>query len=460
MQIVENLQRDDLSELEEAEGYATLVAATGIAKEDIGERIGRSRTYVYGRLKLLDLCPPARAALREGKIDSSRALLIARIPNDKLQIKALKEFCAKDFAGDSRMGHRAALVWIKQNVMLKLAEARFDTNDAALVPDAGICASCPKRTGADPDLFADVDAPDLCTDTECYQGKQAAHTAVITAKARARGMEVIEGKEALELKPQHYHREPNGLTRLDTLVYNPDQNVEDVPLREHLTKSEIRDQVKLFVDPHTGEAVEVVPDALAQAARQRLLRSARQPGPVVESDDDRQEREKQAQRVLTAQYEQRWRAPAVQAIQAGLVAGKVAGFEAPILRVILGMLCAHDDIEGDLITELLQLPDDGDFWGAIETAINVIPDTELGTRICTLLVRKEADRIERWSQQQRVIAPTPVIDCLAARCQVDLVAIKAEVQDAMRAEAAEKATPAPAAKKGRKGKKATEAGEA
>lgn len=435
VQIVENLQRDDLSELEEAEGYATLVAATGIAKEDIGERIGRSRTYVYGRLKLLDLCPPAREALREGKIDASRALLIARIPNDKLQIKALKEFCAKDFAGDTRMGHRAALVWIKQNVMLKLADARFDIDSVDLVPEAGSCATCPKRTGHDPDLFSDVDAPDLCTDTTCFNGKQTAHTAVITAKARARGMEVIEGKEAQELKPHHYSGDPDGLTRLDTRIYNPDPNVEDCTLREHLSKSEIRDQVKLFVDPHTGEAVEVVPDTLANQVRQHMRQATRKPTPEQQQADEQTERE-EAQYKLAREYEKRWRIPAVEAIERGLQAGMVQSFDAAMLRAVLAMLVTHDEVDGDICSELLQVPKEVDLFdeGVIDAAIKAIPDELLGVRVCTLLLHHERVPAGYWRAGKADKDATPVIDALAATCQVNLQAIKDQVQAEIRDE--------------------------
>lgn len=454
VQIVENLQRDDLSALEEAEGYAALVAATGITKDAIGERIGRSRTYVYGRLKLLDLCPPAREALREGKLDASRALLISRIPNDKLQIKALKEFCAKDYAGDSRMGHRAALQWIKQNVMLKLAEARFDTNDAMLLPDAGSCATCPKRTGFDPDLFADVDAPDLCTDTQCYQDKQAAHTAVIIAKARARGIEVIEGKEALELKPQTWG-DPRGFRNLDGVApYNPGDE-QDKLLRDVLTKGEIREQVKLFIDPHTGEAIEVIPDALVHQVQSRMKRDAKPPGPVVESEEALQARAHRERHVLEVEYEQRWRAPAVEAIEGGLGCGMVTGFEAPVLRVILRALCDSEDADMEnVVMPLLQIADGADYWDAVGPAIAAIPDTDLGVRICRLLLRIEGDNIANGYGGGGDITPTPVIDCLAATCQVDLQAIKADVQDAMRAEAAAQAGPAVVEKKNRKGKKA------
>lgn len=457
VQIVENLQRDDLSELEEAEGYAALVEATGITKDQIGERIGRSRTYVYGRLKLLDLCSPAREALREGKLDASRALLIARIPGDKLQLKALKEFCGKDYAGDLKMGFRAAQAWIRQNVMLKLEDARFDTQSTKLVPDAGSCTDCPKRTGNDRDLFSDMDAPDLCTYTECYQGKQAAHVAVITAKARAKGVQVIEGKEALEIKPHGYGGTSimRGYTDLDGLVpYTPGED--ETRLRDALTKSELKDQVKLFIDPHSGNAIEVIPDALVDQVRARL-RGAKQSGPVVESAEARQAREERKKHELAVQYEQRWRSPAVQAIERGLASGMVTGFEAPVLRAILITMIKSADVEGDIVAPLLQIPEEADYWDALDAAIAALPDTELGRVICKLLLRVEADVITDDYGARGDITPTPVIDCLATTCQVDLKAIKTEVQEDIRAELAEKAGPEPAGKKGRKGKKAAAA---
>jgi ParB/RepB/Spo0J family partition protein len=55
VQLVENLQRDDLHPLDEAEGYQRLFDTTDMKKETLGEKIGKSRTYVYQRLHLLNL---------------------------------------------------------------------------------------------------------------------------------------------------------------------------------------------------------------------------------------------------------------------------------------------------------------------------------------------------------------------------------------------------------------------
>ena len=63
--VVENLQRDDLAPLEEAEGYETLMQHAGLTSDQVAAKIGKSRSYVYARLKLLDLCQEARLALRD-----------------------------------------------------------------------------------------------------------------------------------------------------------------------------------------------------------------------------------------------------------------------------------------------------------------------------------------------------------------------------------------------------------
>ena len=202
IQLIENLQRDDLTELEEADGYQQLIDATGISKQDLGDKIGKSRRYVYGRLQLLDCGPEAQQALRTGQIDASRALLIARIPDTPLQAKAVTEACKKTYTGEP-MTLRQFEQWLRQNVMLKLADAPFNILDVRLVEPAGSCKQCPKRTGANPDIFADVLATDggadICTDVTCFRAKESAHQANLLTKAEAKGLRVISGAEARDL---------------------------------------------------------------------------------------------------------------------------------------------------------------------------------------------------------------------------------------------------------------------
>ena len=221
IQILENLQRDDLSELEEAEGYQALMAHSGLNAEQVGAKIGKSRAYVYQRLKLLNLCPPVRQALRDKKLDPSTATLLARIPNEKLQIDALNEVTRSKFHGDP-MSFREAQAYVTEHYMLALNKAKFDIKSADLLPAAGACDACPKRTGAEPDLFSDVKSADVCTDPTCFHKKEEAHTTAQAAAAQAKGLTVISGKEAAELKTQGFYSDKiTGYRRLDSQEDSP-----------------------------------------------------------------------------------------------------------------------------------------------------------------------------------------------------------------------------------------------
>ena len=194
VQLIENLIRDDLTELEEAQGYDRLMHHSSLSADAVGTKISKSRSYVYARLKLLDLAAECQQALRDGALDASHALSIARIPNHKLQLKALN-FATTRHNGET-CSVRTLQVWLQQNVMLSLERAPFQITDARLIDSAGSCKDCPKRTGANPDIFADVASADICTDPPCYNAKTEAHLLRLTSKAEARGMRLITGLEA------------------------------------------------------------------------------------------------------------------------------------------------------------------------------------------------------------------------------------------------------------------------
>ena len=61
--------------------------------------------------------------------------------------------------------------WIEREIQLDLKNAPFDTGDPGLLPAAGACSICPKRTGNNPLLFPEIRNKSLCTDPSCYQSK-------------------------------------------------------------------------------------------------------------------------------------------------------------------------------------------------------------------------------------------------------------------------------------------------
>lgn len=194
-QLVENLQREGLHELAEAEGYEALLQSHAFTVDDLAAKFGKSRAYIYGRMKLLALCPEARAAFYDGKLTASTALLIARIPTPHVQLEALRVLTEGD---DGPMTYREARDVIERRFMLRLLHAPWDLDDRKLVPSAGSCNACPKRTGNQPDLFGDV-AYDMCTDSACYGAKREAAQAREIKQLRKAGATVIEGEAAVAL---------------------------------------------------------------------------------------------------------------------------------------------------------------------------------------------------------------------------------------------------------------------
>jgi len=197
-QVVENLHREDLHPLEEAEGYELLMQRHGYSAEELADKIGKSKAYVYARLKLTALGPEARQAFRGGTLTASTALLVARIPGAELQAKFLGEI-TNGWSGP--MAYREAAQHSQNRYMLRLAEAGFDTTLADLLAGATPCTTCPKRSGNQPELFVDVASADVCTDPDCFAAKREAWAARQRAEAEAAGRAVLTGKQAEDIVP-------------------------------------------------------------------------------------------------------------------------------------------------------------------------------------------------------------------------------------------------------------------
>jgi ParB-like chromosome segregation protein Spo0J len=98
VQIIENLQRKDVTAIEEAEGFQRLLKGLEATQETaadhgratrtelvqtIASRIGKSVRYVWARMKLVSLVPEVKQALEAGKIEASHADLLVSFPPEK-----------------------------------------------------------------------------------------------------------------------------------------------------------------------------------------------------------------------------------------------------------------------------------------------------------------------------------------------------------------------------------------
>lgn len=199
IQLVENLQREDLHPLEEAAGYEELMEVAKLKPEDIGERVGKSRSWVYSRLNLLKLPKEAQDALQAGQIDVSRALLVASVAEPTRRAEVLKKALERNSSNNAEYSVRQLRTEIlKERLTFPLVGAPFPREDASLVPAAGACGGCQYRTGnCDPEA-AD---PDVCTNVPCYEKKMHAQADRRRKDVMAKGGKVLKGEAARAISP-------------------------------------------------------------------------------------------------------------------------------------------------------------------------------------------------------------------------------------------------------------------
>ena len=78
--MIENLQREDLNPIEEAEGYKVLMEQYGMTQEETAKRVGKSRPAVANAMRLLHLCEPVRAMVEDGRLSGGHARALLPLP--------------------------------------------------------------------------------------------------------------------------------------------------------------------------------------------------------------------------------------------------------------------------------------------------------------------------------------------------------------------------------------------
>ena len=95
--MIENLQREDLNPMEEAEGYQQLMTQYNLTQEETAQRVGKSRSAVANALRLLNLCPPVRAMVEDGRLSNGHARTILPL-SPALQEKAADAILKSDLS--------------------------------------------------------------------------------------------------------------------------------------------------------------------------------------------------------------------------------------------------------------------------------------------------------------------------------------------------------------------------
>jgi len=92
--LIENIQREDLSPLEEANGLKRLIDEFRLTHEQVAGAIGRSRTGVTNLLRLLELAPAVQAMLLDGKIDMGHARALLALSKSR-QVELAEQIAAR-----------------------------------------------------------------------------------------------------------------------------------------------------------------------------------------------------------------------------------------------------------------------------------------------------------------------------------------------------------------------------
>ena len=219
LQLIENLQREGISPMEEAQGLQDLLDQRDAdgnpthTLETLALRLGRGTRTVRNRLKLLILPAEIQDAIIAGKCSESIANLIVTIPDPEKQARFAREVLSpfsivKD--GLSKINDenqepksvREAKAHLAFHYQKRLKGCRFSQTDPDLVPietapdgeriAGGACEDCPWRSG---NIEGSASA-DVCTNVACFQRKEAADVAKAKATLKEEGVTLLTGNKA------------------------------------------------------------------------------------------------------------------------------------------------------------------------------------------------------------------------------------------------------------------------
>ncbi|WP_294124318.1 ParB/RepB/Spo0J family partition protein [Sphingomonas sp.] len=202
---IENLQRVDLTPWEEARKLADLAGSNGssVRVEDLAARLGRTPQWVAVRLAVSKLIPELRQLVIDQEWPLTHLPLLARIPKDvqPMILEAIVDNQKMDsmwgfFDGKKHIGTtppRHELVEFLEEFTRLLSQAAWKLDDPFLLPDAGSCDQCPKRSSAQALLFPELadQKKDRCLDEGCWKAKQAAIVAVKVNELNQKGTKPI-----------------------------------------------------------------------------------------------------------------------------------------------------------------------------------------------------------------------------------------------------------------------------
>lgn len=214
-QMVENLQREDVSLRDESEGYAYLQSEHEMTLEEIALRIGKSKQRVSSCIKLRLVPEELWEAYEAKKLSAEHLVLVGRVPHEKDRLKLAKTLLTPKYNG-ALLSREELTSTIRNDYVIALRGCEWKLTDAELVTvqsdeagnrcSGGACNSCPCRSANDPELAEELQVsnggaerggkagidPNLCLNPTCYGWKQEASWKRLKATAKEEGVKVVE----------------------------------------------------------------------------------------------------------------------------------------------------------------------------------------------------------------------------------------------------------------------------
>lgn len=163
MQLIENFQREDVHPMEEAVAIRYALETGKYTIEEIKIKTGKSITYLRQREKLSYLIDKWKTVFYNKQISITLALKIAQFT------QGIQEQLFEDFAKDED-GEIEIRDWSLAKYEGEISEARFDVEDATIIPSAGSCMKCHFNTAV-AQLFPDEVENAKCTNISCFKAK-------------------------------------------------------------------------------------------------------------------------------------------------------------------------------------------------------------------------------------------------------------------------------------------------